>query len=703
MNRKSQVTVFMVIGMVMLVTVGFFMFLALDTKNGEPVPRVYSDVPAPLKMYLENLLDNALRGAAVEAIGPQGGYRTVVGEENDEPKIFQGPLHGDIPLEMNHDYEPVRYQTLSQWPYPTYPYSFPEDAPPHAVPYYYVLGDFNIPSPDRIHEGLLAETIERFAAQLNLSFFEEQYYGMVIPSEYHINVSVNVDDISAELIYPIEILTEDQHALLSNISIIVPIRLNRTYQLALCLVDRVVFDEGQDTTDPYDEEPDGDALDECKQRLNLDDYFTTRIDSVMIGGDFKGRFVAINDTQFQDDTGISFEFQYLIWKCSGNFDEDYPEQDMRVCEYACAKGIPEAVPLGICEVESRCNHFTCDPPVVKSADDDDKPAQGIMGVLKTYCLGDQSFIDGHERNTRDLEDNIECGMDTILGKRGGWPATNNRYCCPSDLGGSGSAYGIGAAEHICCLDPGHPCCETPEDMCCGFYEGDDIFDQPNSVRCPPRICDHDGDPQTDPEKDPICGRFWANECCDPSLTAGQLGGRSRGGCCDPSYALPQNPLGVAYGDSLTAVRPHPRDGTEWKPLTKDGTYDSWDMVIRGYYGWLCGDPTGSAGITNRDVQNYVELVHKSIKDGHAFPRTVSNCAPPEYFTSRRYPADPQYSICHSKNRPGDEISSTPLDLPWGDTSTYVGVMGDPFGFGINTAGCCCLPGQTDCAEYRLLT
>lgn len=701
MGRRGQLTIFLAAGVVVLFAFAFLFILSSQINNNS-ILAVNENVPPPLLSYVENTLEDAARSAVIETIAPQSGYQDPTSAKNQQPTQFYGKE-----LEMNFESEDVRYQTLEEYPYPEYPYTMPPEAPPHPVAYYYLLGKFNIPSLERIQKELLAETEKRFNENLDLSPFEGQYYRLVYPDqEPVINLSINFEDITVDLYYPLEVVTENQRSRLPNMTVNLPLRLNRSYELANCLVNRVVFDEGRDTYDPLDEAPDGDAFLECKAELGLDDYFTTRTVPVrgVLDGEFKGRLVGINDTKNQEDTGVAFEFQYLIWKCSGNFfkentaEQIADEQEMRVCEYACAKEIPEAVALGTAEVESRNNHY-CPIPTVKSAEPVPKPAQGIMGVLKRYCPGegvgdDGSFIDGRELDGTDLEDNIECGMEIILDKLGGWPYTNNRYCCPSALGGPGAAVMSGPGEHICC-QPGmenHECCTNPYDLCCGFPENHAIFKHCGHIACNVQVgYDGYGRPMYDFKVHDSCPYDYKSTCCDPETDPGEDSqNNAYGGCCEPKFGLPPNdPYGTTYGDKPPEpVWPidHP---LPWYKLTKDATYDSWDLAIRGYYGWLCDDPTHSAGIGPVTVQNYLELVHGRMRFGDDAPQMSCDSEPVHSrFLYNAYPTDPKYSLCHSYGRPPPEVSSTETGLTPTWPSDYIGLMDEPL-IGVNSYGCCC--------------
>lgn len=696
MKRRGQLTLFLAVGVVVIFSFVLVFILASQVNNSS-ILTVNENVPPAIISYIENTLEDACRAAVIETIAPQSGYQDPTSAKNQQPTEFYGKG-----LEMNFEKEYVRYQTLKEFPYPEYPYTLPAEAPPHPVVYYYVLGKFNIPSLGRIQKELLAETEKRFNERLDMSIFEDQYYELVLPDhEPVITLNINLEDISVDLHYPLEVLTEDQRAVFPNMTVNLPLRLNRTYELATCLVNRVVFDEGRDTYDPFDEAPDGDAFQECKEKLELDDYFTARMEPFIKDSEFKGRFVAVIDSKTEEDTGVPFEFQYLIWKCSGNFyAENGPtqmgdEQQMRVCEYACAKGVPEAVALGIAEVESGSNHFELFPTTPK------KSSANYVGLMMgRECDSANSIIDGHPLNESDLEDNAECGANKILRKLEGRPDINNNYCCPSSLGGYSADVMAGPGEHICCQEgqENHECCANPYDLCCGFPTGHVIFNPCGFEKCDVLVgYDPDtGDPIYERKKDEVCGYAYKPECCDPLTPAGEDSlNNAYGGCCGldgVDYGIPNFGYGATYGD-IGNPEPdwpivHP---LQWSKLTKDATYDSWDLAIRGYYGWLCDNPDpGSPGIGVSDVQNYVESVHEKIKSGD---EVLSR------FLYNAYPTDPKYSLCHSYNRPEPEVSSTETGLTPTWPSEYIGLMDC---CGVNPYGCCCEETSQACMEpWRL--
>ncbi len=546
----------------MLVIVGFFMYLGMQAQNGDnSVVAVTDELPPPVRFYLESLLDDAARSAVLEIIAPQSGYQVFFGPE---------PRHGAVTA------------------YPG----------PHESAYYYLLGEFSVPGFEVIEESLYNETYTRFINSLDLSVFDDSGFTLKEPEHLpEINISINEEDITVLLHYPLEILTEDKHIIVSNMTILLPLRLRHAYDLSTCIAYNMAR---------YDKST-VQALEECRLLSGIDDSFTVRIEAQ----DGKGEsLIAVVDEVYEENTGVPFEYQFLFWKCSGHYAHLWDEKPkLSVCEYACVYEIPEPVLLGICMTETSCEHSS-----TPSGDG----GVGIMQLTGVSC--GTSFVDGTPMRNYDLANNIECGAQLLLGKcEGGGLLKPNQasYAC---LGDSGDRYCCPDGDegiHICCIDLYHPCCENPEHPCCtpspgpgvsdcGRVEDDPAFDPcTKGTRWDCYI--PDGGTEEVCVEVPVVN--YRNSCCDPmSGTPGTSSSHTTAGyCCSEDYAMPS----LADGRTILCGEEASFKKEEW--LTKNALYAGWDIAIRGYNGWGCQakdkSATFQADSVRCRIQNYVDIVH----------------------------------------------------------------------------------------------
>lgn len=99
MNCRGQVTVFLALGVAIVLVVGFAFYLKSQLNNNS-ILAVNENVPPPLLSYIKNMLEDAARGAVIETIAPQSGYQDPASAENQQPSSFYGKG-----LEMNFDKE----------------------------------------------------------------------------------------------------------------------------------------------------------------------------------------------------------------------------------------------------------------------------------------------------------------------------------------------------------------------------------------------------------------------------------------------------------------------------------------------------------------------------------------------------------------------------------------------------------------------
>jgi len=524
MVRRGQLSIMLILGVVLLILFGMLFALRdilLQGKVNPALAEVSEDIPPSLRFFLIELVEDAVRSAAIEVIAPQSGYQDVSRARTDMD-------------------EEARSQVLNEYPRV------------HPVSYYYLLGEYAIPTLEQVEQGLNSESWLRLNATLNLSAFS-QYEIIVLNVSQNVswllNVTIAEETVIATLEFPLELRSGNQRVRIPNITVILPLRVKHARDIAECMVDAMVWDDNEPPQ----------AFSACRQP-----NFSVRSHGISPLSDKGDTFIAVVDDLVGQNTAQPFEFQFLVWRCSGNFRDDADPQRMRVCEYACAQEVPEAVALGICQQESRCAHWVAGPGSAVKGNAAGSGARGIMQLMSPNC-GD-SMVDGHTMDREDLEDNIECGTHIILSKRQAWDG--RRYCCPSTCASPGfcpplSPRPMNAPQgtHVCCEFPAHRCCTNPGD-CCQNGPDDD--------------CDTD---------------YWGNptetNCCDDGDPVGSA-------CCGPAPPM--------SSDGRRTIIDRNR-------LTKDATYGDWDAAMRGYYGWLCADGIYADCV----VQNYVETIHGWIK------------------------------------------------------------------------------------------
>ena len=566
MKRRGQLTIFLVLGMVIILVVGYLIILSSQINN--EIITVSEDLPPPVMFYIESVLEDAARSAVIEVIAPQSGY--------------QDPGHSG-----------ARHNTVTAFP------------KPHPVAYYYLLGDFRgIPTLDDILLDLHKETYTRFIGSFNLNVFDDSGFTLIPPEQPpEIIISINEEDISVLLHYPLEILTEEKRILFSNMSILLPLRLRHAHDLSSCMVEEMArYDKsGQQ------------ALTECS--LDIGEGFTVRSKEL----DGKGEsWFAVVDERVEGNTGTPFEYQFLFWKCSGNYGAMFDEKEkIYACEYACVYEIPEPVLLGICMTETGCEHR--DGDVVKKSDDG---GIGVMQLTGAACA--PSVVDDISLDQSKLPHNVECGAQLLVGKCSGTEPIKPDQASYSCLGQSGWDYCCPNSDesvHICCTNPDHQCCTNPEHPCCTDppIVAPDSCGRESTERIFGPECKEKCEDVWDPVKlkyVEVCDLNLHPTCCDPRggpSNQGKPSGFSAGYCCPDSYKLP-SPEG---GTKTVCGLPVPEG--EFKKdevLTKDAEYAGWDIAIRKYNGGACkaGDP--SATFQNDPVkcriQNYVDLVHYNL-------------------------------------------------------------------------------------------
>lgn len=194
MKKRGQFTVFVVLGVVVIILAGFVYYnqVAL-TKRGvsasvKKAGKVSFDV-TPIKKYAENCLKEVSE-SGLWLVGAQGGYVDLEGIDSTTYLGYGVPYYLDAITE-----------------------------------HYLQLGD--------IEGKLLDYVIVEFEKCFDLTAFEDDGYDITKLDGGDSNVSINIDSVVIEVGYPLTIRKNDVETRLSDFRVNLPIRLGRLYNASV--------------------------------------------------------------------------------------------------------------------------------------------------------------------------------------------------------------------------------------------------------------------------------------------------------------------------------------------------------------------------------------------------------------------------------------------------------------------------------------
>ena len=222
MSRKSQITLFLLIGLVLIIVIGIVYYNSSQTNYSKLTSQdsVYNlnKESEKIKSYIEKcLLDVASRGIFTK-IGPQGGY---IDPEYNE---FYG------------DYDQVNYKTHG----------------PFKVPYWYYNGMDISPSKEQVERRLgrfilveMNNCTENLGDLTNLEIswpridYEDIFFDLS-KEDVSINVSINRNEVSILYIFPIELNIEESKKTIREFFVRIPVPLGRNFDIAKKLLKNII-------------------------------------------------------------------------------------------------------------------------------------------------------------------------------------------------------------------------------------------------------------------------------------------------------------------------------------------------------------------------------------------------------------------------------------------------------------------------------
>ncbi len=244
MKKRCQVTLFIIIGIVILVIVGLLIYLTTYvTKKGiEKEITKSENIPLavqPIKTYIETCLDKTAKDAII-LIGKQGGYIY----ENFGGLGLPPLLNGAFVDYDNNIYSYIIYPPMTEdFPFsskpPNYPWiNFPIDPyPPYREEVF--AGDFGLLTLPPL-EGLGQMSIQyqlmtyiknKIKDCMEFNVFEEQGFAVEEKGKLTVDVAIATTDIAVHLNYPLEIksLTTEETTEISDFYINPKVRLRGIY------------------------------------------------------------------------------------------------------------------------------------------------------------------------------------------------------------------------------------------------------------------------------------------------------------------------------------------------------------------------------------------------------------------------------------------------------------------------------------------
>ncbi len=259
-NKKSQVTIFAIIGIVLILLAGFFFYLNTFSKkkittdeSTEAEKAVFST--QPIQAYVKQCLEKTTKDGLM-LLGRQGGviFKSQKGKINDINDDYIGTffikyLGNKVPyaiLPLSFDSLPNRAKA-PEYPWITFPYI---DAAKTDSTYIGVFGRSALPplnssfGSNSIKTQLETYIKENIGECLDWSIFSEQY--SITPGKIKIEVMLNRENTVSTLDYPLEIesLIGEGKAELKYFSVNLGLRIQKIYSFTKKLVEKEITDVG---------------------------------------------------------------------------------------------------------------------------------------------------------------------------------------------------------------------------------------------------------------------------------------------------------------------------------------------------------------------------------------------------------------------------------------------------------------------------
>lgn len=269
MSRKSQVTVFIIISLVILLMIGatYYMIGSRIVKTGEEEIRkqqIGAEKVAPVREYVESCLSLA-SSEGLELLGKQGGYIY-----KSQGGIVNDPLPGDVGktfIEYEQtiarygihapisDVGTIFFAETPEYPWETFPEIYSPEDPSELVYEEYLEGYYGmneVPLLEKPEENSIQEQLEKFAVSrmvecVDWNIFSEQ--GIEVSAgEPNVTVTFAESDVNFNLRWEIEITeaVTGAETKLSRFSTNYPIRMRKILEFVMLITDEDVTDISYD-------------------------------------------------------------------------------------------------------------------------------------------------------------------------------------------------------------------------------------------------------------------------------------------------------------------------------------------------------------------------------------------------------------------------------------------------------------------------
>jgi hypothetical protein len=264
MFKKSQVTVFIIIAIVIIVMfgVGYYVMIARITEKGEEQilrQQISAEKIDPLKDYITSCF-NLAAADGLELLGKQGGYiyKSQGGTIDDpfESQVGQEYIEYEQTKVHYGIYAPISnvgmifFAKAPDYPWETFPkvYHPVTDELVYEAKFDGYYGRNKIPPFEKPKDDSIQEQLEVFTTASTLSCidwaaFEQQ--GLDIkPEEPNVSVTFTEADVTFTLNWPIEITDRGTGAVtdINEFAVVYPVRLRKMYDFAVMIMDNDVGD-----------------------------------------------------------------------------------------------------------------------------------------------------------------------------------------------------------------------------------------------------------------------------------------------------------------------------------------------------------------------------------------------------------------------------------------------------------------------------
>ena len=249
--KKAQVTIFILIGLMIIISLGFYIFY---TRLERVTQSVELDSYTFIEEYVNSCIRNGLEEGLV-ALGLGGGY-------------------------SGTDFDTVRYKTFGE----------------NKVAYYYIDGTLFVPELDDIRKKLDSMILSELRDCLQENVFSDYGIEIEYPNLEEDNVlvesSFNEDSTSVEVILPIEIRKGKSVSQIQSFFAETGIRFKKAYEIGRCYA--LQYAKNQTTSLSF--------RDDCSEKYNND--YNIRIIV------FNNEYVLVND--YNPEQKFVYSFRYML-------------------------------------------------------------------------------------------------------------------------------------------------------------------------------------------------------------------------------------------------------------------------------------------------------------------------------------------------------------------------------------------------------